>query len=572
MSFASTDRDREHVVHAGRSRERGEEARRAHVLVVDDDDGARGALEKLLRADGFSTSTAAGGEAALAEAKRAMPDIVLTDLHMEPVHGVELCRRLHEMNPDLPVIIMTAFSDTESAIASLRAGAEDYLTKPLNYDAVLWRVERAIARREAKLEQAHLREYNDELYRSLNERLVVSAVREQEHAEALAKQSAQLNALLQNLKEGVAIADPSGRMLMINDAARDILGFGDLCTIDAINSLEAHDLKGQPLPTERRPLMRALRGEQFVDYEVLRIRPNGEPRRVVSTGSSVKDAKGDVALAIVVFRDVTELRRLEHQRDEYLALISHDLCNPLTSILMLADTLKRSMGKKGHSEEMLLAERAERNVIRMRAMLDELTDATSLEHAVALRLEACDLRELVANVVDSLDDARAGRITIETDDGAPHVVLVDAARLERVVANLLTNALKYSADDAPVNARLVRKGSTIELDVVDRGIGIAPESVKMLFARYYRTTAGKAHTSGLGLGLYIAHMIVEAHGGRIDVFSEIGKGTTFTLVLPALSASRLIPAPNLTHSGGIGRRGAESTDSSPTPNEWRARP
>ncbi len=124
-------------------------------------------------------------------------------------------------------------------------------------------------------------------------------------------------------------------------------------------------------------------------------------------------------------------------------------------------------------------------------------------------------------------------LTIETDDAPSYSVLGDPARLERVVGNLLTNALKYSPEDAPVNIRVARKGSEVELDVIDHGIGIEPESLKTLFDRYYRTRAGKEHASGLGLGLYIARLIVEAHGGRITVSSEVGKGSTFRVILPS---------------------------------------
>jgi signal transduction histidine kinase len=246
----------------------------------------------------------------------------------------------------------------------------------------------------------------------------------------------------------------------------------------------------------------------------------------------VRDDSGNVALAIVVLRDVTEVRRLEQQRDEYLALISHDLRSPLSGIMILVDGMKRSMAQNGLTVN--LAERAERNAMRMKAMLAELTEATTLEsQGVMLRRVTCDLGDLVASVVDGLDDAGARRITIDTGDASPYTVLGDPSRLERVVGNLLTNALKYSAEDAPVSARFARKGGEIELEVIDRGIGIAPESVKMLFDRYYRTTAGEARATGLGLGLYIARLIVEAHGGRIDVSSEVGKGSTFRLVLPS---------------------------------------
>ncbi len=530
MPFERTDRDG--VARAPIERAGEETLRRAHILVVDVDEAARGALENLLRADGYATSTAPDGDTALAEARRELPDVVLTYLQMPGTRGVELCQRFHEIDPDLPVIVMTAFSDMPSAIQSLRAGAVDYLIKPLQYEAVLWCVERAIGRRTAKLEQ-------EELSRTLNERLMLSSIREQEHAEAETQQRAQLNALLENLQDGVFIADQSGRVLMVNDAARAIIGVSneDLRTTDALHSWEAHDLGGHPLGSDQRPLMRALRGEQFVDYETLRISPKGERCRILSTGTSVRDENGNVDLAIVVFRDVTELRRLERQRDEYLALISHDLRNPLSSMLIFVSTLKRSMEKKGLIEDATLAERAERSVVRINAMLEQLTEATTLEaHGVALPRGVCDLRQLVAAVVDRMDDASARRVTIETDDAAPYVALADASLLERVVDNLLTNALKYSAEDAPVTARLARTGSDVELDVIDRGIGIAPESVKLLFDRYYRTTAGKARASGLGLGLYIARLIVEAHGGRIDVSSEVGKGSTFRLILPSHTA------------------------------------
>ncbi len=527
MGFMNLDRDLDPLsgVHRIRSRQ---SAARGSVLVVDDDASACRALDELLRMEGFVTSTASGGEAALAEARRALPDVVLTDLQMPGIGGMALCQKLHEMDPDLPVIVMTARTDMESVIQSLRAGAEDYLIKPLQHEAVLWCVERARARRAEKLERA-------ELYRQLNERLVLSSIREREHAEVEARHHAQLNALVANLKEGVVIADKSGRLLMINDAARAILGVADeeLHTVDAFHSWVPLELEVAHHDDER-PLARALRGEHFMDYEVSLLRPNGERRRVVSTGTSVRDENDGVELAIVVFRDVTELRRLERQREEYVSLVSHDLRSPLSAVLTCLFMLKAPLEKKGLTEEGGFVARAARNVRRMAEMLDELTEATSLESQnVALERVPCDLRELVATGVDSVDDSVARRITIETD-GTPHyVVLAEAPRIERVIVNLLTNALKYSPPDAPVIARLTRKEGAVELDVVDRGIGIAPSDVRNLFDRNFRTTAGKARATGLGLGLYIARLIVEAHGGRIDVFSEVGKGSTFRLTLPS---------------------------------------
>jgi PAS domain S-box-containing protein len=536
MSSASIAWDRDGTEVGDTSEGLRDAATRRHLLIVDDDEDTRVVLEVFLRAEGYAVSTASSGEAALVEAARAPPDIVLTDLHVGPIDGIDLCRRLHQMQEELPVIVMTGSSDPQAVIESFRAGARDYLIKPATYETVLEALERAIARRAARAER-------ETLYRRLNERLVLSSLREQERAEAEAmgrmaeaQQLAQLNALLQNLTEGVVIANASGRLLMVNGAARAILGFGDrdLGTAGALGALQVHDPQGRPLGREQLCLQRALRGEQFEDFEVLGTRPNGERRHIVSTGTNVKDDSGKVALAIVVFRDITESKRLEQRRDEYLGLMSHDLRGPLNALLVFISGMTRAMGQTGIPVG--LAERAERNVMRMKAMLDELTEATTLQsRGVALQHAACDLAMLVAGVLDGMDDETARRVKVEADDASSYGVLGDRSRLERVVANLLTNALKYSAADSAVTVRLAGKRSEVELSVSDQGIGIAPESVEMLFDRYYRTREGKERTSGLGLGLYIARLIVEAHGGRIHVSSEVGKGSTFSVILPSIA-------------------------------------
>ncbi|MEO8179540.1 MAG: hybrid sensor histidine kinase/response regulator [Deltaproteobacteria bacterium] len=371
----------------------------AHILLVDDDPAVRTAMSTLLRSRGFTTSTAADGEAALSAVRYALPDVVLTDVQMPRMNGAELCQRLREIDPDLPVIVVTGHSSMQSVVGILRAGAEDYLFKPFESDALFWCVERALTRRAEQRERAAL------------------------------------------------------------DRA---------------------------------------------------------------------------------------LRLLEQQRDEYLGLVSHDLRNPLSSISRCVSMLRLALEKKAQTDAIPVAlllkyaERADRNVQRMSLMLEALTEeSTSLQTPGAeLRRQTCDLRGLIANVVDSLDDTRAPRITIDTDEAPGHEVLGDASRLERVIANLLSNALEYSPPGSPVAARLARRGDNVELEVIDRGSGLAPESVAMIVAKYDRAADGKSKTGGLGLGLNIVQRIVAAHGGRIEVASELGKGSTFRLILPCRPDAR----------------------------------
>ncbi len=512
------------------------------VLIVGDDAISADALSTLVTDEGHETMTARDGSAALALVKQWAPDVVITDLVIPETDGIELCRRLHGIDPDLPVIIAAAPEHAEAAFAGLRAGAYDYLPKPAEVAAVAWSILRALERRASRRERAQLRARTDELWeqlRAVNERLVVSSIREQERAEAEAEQAAEVNALLEGLSEAVFVADASGRMRMINHAARAIFGMGpELPAVAALEALDIRDIHDQPLAGEDRPLRRALRGEDFSEFEVFYLRPDGQRRCLVTTGTSVKQANGVVAQAIVIFRDVTSLRRLEQQREEYTALISHDLRSPLNVVLMTVDLLKKSLSEKQLTSDTEHLIRIERNAERMATMLDELNEATSLEsQATPVQHAPCDFGKLLDNVIAQLNEPRARRITVETVGAAPCILLADAVQLERCITNLLTNALKYSGPDTPVQVRLSRTTDHAKLDVIDRGIGIAPEDLKQICQRYYRTAASRAQAEGLGLGLYITRMIAEAHGGRIDVRSEVGKGSTFSLILPLQPAA-----------------------------------
>ena len=132
---------------------------KARVLVVDDEASARSGMEKLLRQEGFMVDVAEGGQAALAIAADNPPDVVITDLKMPGMDGVELLKKLHEQDPDLPVIVVTAFGDFSSAVRAMREGADDYLTKPVDFDALTLSIERAIARRELRSEADNLRRH-----------------------------------------------------------------------------------------------------------------------------------------------------------------------------------------------------------------------------------------------------------------------------------------------------------------------------------------------------------------------------------------------------------------------------
>jgi signal transduction histidine kinase len=226
---------------------------------------------------------------------------------------------------------------------------------------------------------------------------------------------------------------------------------------------------------------------------------------------------------------IARLQSVHEHREDLLRAVSHDLRTPLQVVLLQAERLVRAAltpEKKRAAESIAASGR------QMSAMLRDIGDSVHLESgALQLSREVVGLRPFVSDLVGVLRGALdTDRVWIEIPADLPAVV-ADPARLSRVVQNLLGNALKYSAPGTDVEVRAQQSNGEIIVSVVDRGAGIAPEHLPRLFDRYYRgSQAGTA--TGLGLGLYISRLIVEAHGGRIWCESKVGEGSTFAFTLP----------------------------------------
>jgi PAS domain S-box-containing protein len=231
------------------------------------------------------------------------------------------------------------------------------------------------------------------------------------------------------------------------------------------------------------------------------------------------------------------LRALDQAKDDFVATVSHELRTPLTSLSgYLELLLEGDAGQLAEQQRRMLATMA-RNAGRLRALIEDLLlinqmDAGSLQ----LELEPTPLAGLVRRAVESvvaLARARDQRIEVDVDDGFGSV-RADAAHLERAVRGLLSNAVKFSPEGGTVRVHGRRLESTVEIAVTDEGVGIEEADLPRLFDRFYRTTqATTAAVQGAGLGLTISRRIVEEHRGTVDVLSKPGRGSTFTIRLPA---------------------------------------
>jgi len=244
--------------------------------------------------------------------------------------------------------------------------------------------------------------------------------------------------------------------------------------------------------------------------------------------------------AVAVFQDITALKDLERTRELFLSAVSHDLKSPLTSIQGLAQLLRHQIAQEGTPRSARWVKSLDtllRSVRSMTRLLDELRDVTRLQLGQTLDLDrsSTDLTALVQTVVERYQATAPDRIHLQVSALAISGV-VDGPRLERVVTNLVTNALKYSPAGGVVTVRLTREetagGPQAVLVVQDQGIGIPAADIPHVFALFHRGINVVGQIEGTGMGLASAHEIVQRHGGVVTVESQEGVGTTFTVSVP----------------------------------------
>ena len=358
-------------------------------------------------------------------------------------------------------------------------------------------------------------------------------------AEERERLNAELGATLAGITDGLIVYNTDGQIVRMNEVAQALLGFTEKETRESNFHRWArlHMLTpdGQPFPTEQLPPYRALQGEH-VHGVVMMVEdsPAGYAVWVSASAGPIYTASGRVTGAILSLTDITALHELQQRQEDFLRIVSHDLRNPLTiidgHIQVLADML-HDAGLNGDMRAGV--EAIQRSATRMNAMIQDLVDVTRLESGqLPLNREPVDLNAYLTNLLsrtETLIDYSRIQVTLPTDLPA---VVADYNRLERIFINLLSNALKYSAPGAPVIVRAQQEDGMIHVSITDEGLGIPPEERPNLFKRYYRAKSTRTMEEGIGLGLYITKLLVEAQGGRVWVESEVGKGSTFSFTLP----------------------------------------
>ncbi len=366
----------------------------------------------------------------------------------------------------------------------------------------------------------------DELGRLGNE-LNRMAQAEGEKVDRLTKSLAETEALLGGMEEGVLILDLNGRIKKINGVMGTILGH-------AFPS----DVGKHYLEVFRDPELNDLIQTTLADKKGYRrtLSPLGQPGKTFQVQSSiVQYSKNGGEGVIVVFHDVTDLKRLERVRQDFVANVSHELRTPLTAIKGYVEAL-RDGGLQDAAQAEQFLRVIQRHSERMDKIVSDLLLLSEMESADrALQKESVELPEVIQAAVESVRPMAEGKkqnLRIRPLEGIP-TLRADGQKVHQALINLLNNAISYTPEEGSitVEARPVSEG--VEVSVIDNGIGILPDDLSRIFERFYRVDKGRSRDlGGTGLGLSIVKHIVEAHGGHVRVESKPGKGSRFTFFLP----------------------------------------
>jgi two-component system phosphate regulon sensor histidine kinase PhoR len=331
-----------------------------------------------------------------------------------------------------------------------------------------------------------------------------------------------LEATLANLHDGVVITDQGGAVVQLNGAAAAMLG---------ATSAEAI---GRPflMVSRDHDLANLLRTALAADEPRAATVEYGREPRVLET-SARPFVSGGERLGLVVLRDVTELRRLEGMRREFVANVSHELRTPLTSIRAVVETLETGAVDDPALEAEFL-HRIIGEVDHLAALVDELLDLARLEMGrVSLTLEPQDPGDVLTRAVERLrPQAERAGVDLRVDTPSPlPPARVDRGRVEQVLLNLVHNAVKFTPEGGQIVVVAAEEDGMLRVSVRDTGVGIAAEELPRIFERFYKTDPAR-RSLGSGLGLAIAKHIVQAHGGMIWAESAPGHGTTISFTLP----------------------------------------
>ncbi|HSR36232.1 MAG TPA: ATP-binding protein, partial [Desulfurivibrionaceae bacterium] len=343
----------------------------------------------------------------------------------------------------------------------------------------------------------------------------------------ITQQRNELEILFASMVEGVLAVDAEERIQGFNPAAIALLGL-DAQKTKGKNALEVvRNLELQ------RCIAATLGGTAILERELLLPDHSGAGRSFHLRGVPLKGRAGETSGALIVISDVTNLRRLETVRRDFVANVSHELKTPITAITGFVETLLDGAIDEPDTARRFL-EITHQQATRLHAIVEDLLALSRLERETELPLVSQPLQPRIAAAMATCQPAATAKgIDLQQECPADITARLNPALFEQALVNLIDNAIKYSPADSSVRITATADGNGVSVAVKDQGVGIALRDQSRVFERFFRVDKARSCSmGGTGLGLAIVKHIVQAHGGRVSLESTLGKGSTFTIHLP----------------------------------------
>jgi PAS domain S-box-containing protein len=478
------------------------------ILNVNDDVASRYVTSRVLELAGFRVVEASNGHDTLRLADEAT-DLVILDVRLPDISGLEVCRRLKAAPRTRNVLVLhlsaQAVGPGDRALG-LEHGADGYLVAPVDPEELVAQVHALLRLRRAEREIRVLSQ-EVEHHRRLLDLAITSAV------------------------DPIVLYDGTGRTIFANAALFAARGSH---AVHGVGKSLAQLVEDDPsLAPYASALEQALR-TGLVQRGSVCLSTDRGPRSFEFVMSPAPGPDGRVAAVMSYIRDITEQRSAEEFREQFIGMLGHDLRNPLNALSVSAQQLERRGGLDERQAQ--LTRRILTSTERMDRMIRQLLDfaRTRLGGGIPVLRRPGDVFDVVRRTVDELRASHPGRVVVLEVRGDGRGGW-DADRLEQAVGNLVANALKYSPEDSPVQVTAEGDGAGVVVHVHNEGAPIPPEELPHVFnawRRGRRSHPESGAAAGLGLGLYITRQIVQAHGGQVQVSSSAHSGTTFTVQLP----------------------------------------
>ena len=489
-----------------------------HILIIDDEKIIRDGTEHVLKKEGYKVVTAKDGEEGLECMKSAAFHMLILDLMMPGIRGMDVLKLVQKQCPDLLVIVITGYATVGNAVDAMKIGAYDFIPKPFKPDQLRIVIDRASERIRLTAEAVRLEK---ERQRTLQD---------------LDREKSRTQTILQSLPDGVVVSTTDGRVALMNPV------------FARMADREPGEKPGRPIEDYLAEegfcsqVRRTSRGEFPAGQTSLThdFSP-GTGRYLRAHSTPVMSDTGECLGAVTLLMDITELKLLDRLKSEFVTHVSHELRSPLSTIHQQLVMVLTELVGDGPSERRDMLTRAKEKTQGLISLIGDLLDLSRIEAgAVLADRKPVDVGRVVEGVVRFLESrAREKNQTLacRLPEGEPARVQADPQAVEMVVGNLILNAINYTPESGRIEVRVAVEGSEVSLAVQDTGFGIEPRHLEKIFEKFYRVKDDNTRfITGTGLGLPIVKGIVEGLRGKVTVASEPGVGSTFTVRLPAACA------------------------------------